>query len=91
MEMEKGFTPCKTRTFSVVLTGERHGAVKLVSTFPNLPMVKVRRVGKPGFYMGWAHKHPNICTVTGRKNCKDRQCELHYMDAPLKLAPNGGK
>lgn len=27
------------------------------------------------------------CTITGRVNCKDRNCELHYMDAPLRLAP----
>lgn len=31
------------------------------------------------------------CPVTGKTNCKSRKCELHYMDAPLKLAPNGGK
>lgn len=27
------------------------------------------------------------CPVTGRKNCRKRDCELHYMDAPLRLAP----
>ena len=28
------------------------------------------------------------CTITGRADCKDRHCELHYMDAPLKLRPS---
>lgn len=27
------------------------------------------------------------CPVTGRKNCRKRECELHYMDAPLRLHP----
>lgn len=32
----------------------------------------------------------NICVITGRRDCKERNCELHYMDAPLKLAPDSG-
>jgi hypothetical protein len=27
------------------------------------------------------------CSVTGKVGCAERDCELHYMDAPLKLAP----
>ena len=30
---------------------------------------------------------PEPCPMTGKVDCKDRECELHYMDAPLKLAP----
>lgn len=26
------------------------------------------------------------CPITGETECKDRYCELHYMNAPLKLA-----
>lgn len=28
-----------------------------------------------------------ICPVTGSNDCRDRGCELHYMSAPLRLAP----
>lgn len=28
------------------------------------------------------------CPITGDTNCKDRDCELHYMDAPLRLTPS---
>ena len=31
------------------------------------------------------------CAVTGKVDCKDRDCELHYMDAPLKLADDDHK
>lgn len=84
-----GPTDCATRTFSTVLPkhesspGSRHGAVKLVQSFPNRPMVKRRRIGKPGYYMGWLQD--DECPFTGEKDCKARDCELHYMDAPLKL------
>jgi uncharacterized PurR-regulated membrane protein YhhQ (DUF165 family) len=27
------------------------------------------------------------CVITGKKNCAQRDCELHYMDAPVRLAP----
>lgn len=27
------------------------------------------------------------CPITQRRNCADRNCELHYMDAPLRLKP----
>lgn len=27
------------------------------------------------------------CPITGQDECADRNCELHYMDAPLRLAP----
>lgn len=55
----KGPTTCKTRTFSVTL--ERtpyspHGAIKVVKAFPNAPLVKLHRIGRPGFYMGWLDK-----------------------------------
>ena len=32
--------------------------------------------------------YANLCTVTGQRDCKDRNCELHYMDAPLKVQSN---
>jgi hypothetical protein len=56
------FTPCTTRTFSVVLPrssapgrqGGRHGAVRIVMAFPNRPTVTLPRIGLPGFYTGWA-------------------------------------
>lgn len=35
----------------------------------------------------WTAADPDLCTITGRVDCADRNCELHYMDAPLKLAP----
>lgn len=78
-------TPCETRTFSVTLTGLPHGAVRIVQSFPNRPMVKLARVGKPGFYYGWADEHKNVCPITHRHNCKSRKCELHYMNAPVRL------
>lgn len=54
-----GPTPCKTRTFSIVLPGGgfkggRHGAIRIEKAFVNRPMVKLPRRGLPGFYMGWA-------------------------------------
>ena len=27
------------------------------------------------------------CPITGATDCASRQCELHYMSAPLRLAP----
>jgi hypothetical protein len=27
------------------------------------------------------------CPVTGAADCKSRDCELHYMSAPIRLAP----
>jgi hypothetical protein len=30
------------------------------------------------------------CVITGLSDCKERECELHYMNAPLKLAPAKG-
>lgn len=27
------------------------------------------------------------CPITQKLDCQDRDCELHYMDAPLNLAP----
>lgn len=32
---------------------------------------------------------PNTCPVTLIKGCKARHCELHYMDAEVRLAPPG--
>lgn len=29
----------------------------------------------------------DLCIVTGRADCSSRDCELHYMNAPLHLAP----
>lgn len=26
------------------------------------------------------------CPITGARDCQSRQCELHYMSAPLRLA-----
>lgn len=26
------------------------------------------------------------CPITGTRDCQSRQCELHYMSAPLRLA-----
>lgn len=53
-------TPCATRTFSTVLPGDsrykgsRHGAVKIVMSFPNRPTITAPRIGLPGFYTKWA-------------------------------------
>lgn len=30
----------------------------------------------------------STCQITGKKDCRDRNCELHYMDAPVRLAPS---
>lgn len=30
---------------------------------------------------------PSVCVVTSLPDCRERTCELHYMSAPLKLAP----
>lgn len=51
-------TPCKTRTFKVVLPRDKrynpHGTLVIVKTFPNRPVVIVPRIGLPGFYSKWA-------------------------------------
>ena len=64
-----GPTPCKTRTFSVVVPGIKpylpHGAKKIVRAFPNRPMVKLPRIGAPGFYMGWQSKETLVQLRTG--------------------------
>lgn len=31
-----------------------------------------------------------VCPVTNETECKSRDCELHYMDAPLNFAPDSG-
>lgn len=35
-----------------------------------------------------ADQQPQKCPITGAENCADRNCELHYMNAPIKLDPN---
>lgn len=36
----------------------------------------------------WAWQVANVCSVTGLQNCADRSCELHYQDAPVRVAPD---
>lgn len=31
------------------------------------------------------------CPITGLSDCRQRSCELHYMDAPLRLMPEDPK
>lgn len=30
-------------------------------------------------------EHKTVCPFTGERDCRSRHCELHYMDAPLRL------
>ena len=65
-----GPTSCKTRTFSVVLPRQKrmvdgeikdtHGAIRIVRSFVNRPMVKRPRIGAPGFYYAWATTPYNV-------------------------------
>ena len=32
----------------------------------------------------------NPCPITGKAQCAERSCELHYMDAPLNIGPEAG-
>lgn len=53
----KSATPCKTRSFSVTIPdADQHGAIRLEHSFPNRPVVKLHRIGRPGFYVGWLDK-----------------------------------
>jgi hypothetical protein len=31
----------------------------------------------------------NLCPITGEEDCAERSCELHYMEAPIRLSPSG--
>jgi len=52
-------TPCTRRTFSTVIprTGRygdtHHGAIRIVRSYPNKPVVITPRIGLPGFYTKW--------------------------------------
>jgi hypothetical protein len=76
-------TPCKTRTFSVVLPRDArynpHGTIRIVTSFPNRPVVKRPRIGLPGFYYGWADQHvwncPTVRKAPGLENVRCN-CEV---------------
>lgn len=38
----------------------------------------------------YAWQVARVCGVTGLQNCADRDCELHWQDASLRLAPDAG-
>ena len=83
-------TPCRTRTFSTVIPRgfrgrNRHGAIRLETTFINRPVRKSQRKGLPGHYIAWADINAVSCPETGYADCKERTCGIHYMDAPLRL------
>ena len=80
----EGPTPCKTRTFSTVVEPNadkaavipalRHGAVRLIMTFDNMPMMLIRVRGTGKLLYIWEHRmdeHSSdryeIITPTSRK------------------------